>query len=295
MKVTRARDYRLYFGDQRSRLLDLALDGGRALFGHSPRGLSKTYKAGISRGLYAPFLSEAHSRACGHLRNRFPDYKVLIFPDRRRTLDFLLRGPGIDVPESAFRRPGGTYGPESSVQIWRPYEAQEACADFLLPIIPQPGNWAPQALLYRRSMDELKSYETCSPLALEGLVHMLELMEVAERYATFGSAAKLDNQPKKHAAALGKTRPHLDESQWARALPAESAARSSTWLRRGPYLSHRDPESIDPEQWHRFTRRGRSHGLLLPGTADSVIIIPAMFSDREERAMHTLFSGGIDE
>ena len=54
--IGRARGSRLYALDG-TRWLDCWADGGRALMGHRPKGVSLRLKNEIDRGLYAPYPS----------------------------------------------------------------------------------------------------------------------------------------------------------------------------------------------------------------------------------------------
>lgn len=118
MKITRARNYRLYFGDDKRRLLDLGLDGGRALFGHTPPGLGKSYKNAISRGLYASLETRIHGMVSRQLRELFPGYHSLIFPNRKAALDY-LHWDEDDFAAADFRPPENLY---KGLLIWRPFE-----------------------------------------------------------------------------------------------------------------------------------------------------------------------------
>jgi hypothetical protein len=305
MKITRARDYRLYYGDRRLRLLDLSLQGGRALFGHTPRGLSTAYKNSISRGLYADFASALHGRACAMLKARFPGYRALVFPHRREAEEYLMEAGALASPPVAWNghagsiistprsehAPSGTADAETpQVWLWRPFTPEPGTgqADVILPVIPQPGTFVPQPVMIRDGLDTPKYGANSSPILLAGLVHMLALMETADQFGCFGSRPKLMHQPGKHREALGRTRSFFAEEQWRRAVPEPNPA----WSRSGPYLRPAETRRFDAAEWSAYRRRALDLGLLLPEHAEDVIIIPSMFSEREERHLRTVFSGG---
>lgn len=350
MKVTRARGYRLYYGDEKQRALDIALGGGSCLFGHDPRGLSVQYKNNISRGLYLGGESRLHAGVSRLIKDRFPGWRSLIYPTRAHLREELRGTLGIELTKADFHRftpevreysigdrtftlgfwrpfagasgdissasptasaDDGTTGaaltPRSvesagdaaagrstsdaaAARTWRSVEsAGDAAAgfsgpDLLLPILPQPGNFAPQILLYRPGFagEDLRVEPglPVSPVMLAGLKKVLELLEMAERFACFGSVARLSHQPKKHLEALGVTRQWFAEEFWARYEPTQG----SPWTRTGPYLQLIDPESVE-DTWPRIIKYWRNAGLILPERPDYVIIIPSMLSRSESKLL----------
>ncbi len=312
MKITRARDYRLYYGDLHQRILDMELDGGRALFGHSPRGLAKAYKNSISRGLYCGFDSAMHRTAVRLLKELFPGYGALIFPDRRSAGEFLAHNIELSLDESEYQRfiPAPGSGPSvQAVEMWRPF-TDRARGEILLPIIPQPGAISPQPLLYKKEPRQEEKPGTgdpaapssgfrqkhrrfilneklpCSQFQLSGLVQVLSLMLQARTFSCFGSTPKLIHQPKKHQQALGRTRQWFSDDLWSRIIQTDNPI----WSRTGPYIFPKAGHQLPAAEWEGFRAKATALGIRLPESPDSVIIIPSMFSQREEQAMRELFS-----
>ncbi|AHC13608.1 hypothetical protein [Salinispira pacifica] len=321
MKITRARNYRLYFGNPKLRMLDLALDGGRALFGHTPPGLGKSYKNAISRGLYTDVGTRIHGIVSRELRSLFPGYQPLIFPHRRDALDFL----GMTREDFAAADFSSPHELHNGVLVWRPFAAplsephaaagdRSFSVDFdpdrplfpapgsqtgaspaprvILPVFPQPGENSPQVLMYARDAGlNPKNVPGCPGIALHGLQHCMGLTRRAVQLGSFRSAAKQKYQPEKHRKAMGVSNFLFSEEQWLRFIPAEL----NYFTRTGPYLippgrfppdrSRRTQESVESEQatavWKELSRELLQQGILLPPSAGDILVLPAIASQRE--------------
>lgn len=293
MNITRARDYRLYFGSPKARMLDMALDGGRALFGHSPKGLAVQYKNEISKGLHSALPTKLHGMAIRLLKRRFPDYRPILFSNREQLMFAFNRAYNTKLLASVFHKftipendlPDSSSSPKW--QLWRPFSNSEPTEDVCVPILPQPGYVAPAVLLIKANLaypQELQPEEGVSAVFLAGLVQVLRLLLQAEEHRCFGSTAILEHQPAKHRAALGKSRHWFDQQQWGR----WDAALPSSAKRVGPYVFS-TRENIDRES---LVKQARQLGLVLPEIDNSVIILPSMCSDREEKLIRELFSSG---
>lgn len=77
-QVLRARGYRLYTKDNR-RLIDLWLNGGTAVLGHTPPNILRELKSVASRGLYAPFPHFAEGRLLKALSKLLPEYSFRLY------------------------------------------------------------------------------------------------------------------------------------------------------------------------------------------------------------------------
>lgn len=131
--INRARGSRLYTLD-RTRWLDCWADGGRALMGHRPKGVSLRLKNEIDRGLYAPYPSLWEGRLVKALMSLFPGYSsVRIFRNIDRALAALnLIAPPVDPLDL----PVG----EGASALWgRPLLPEHPVAEYLFPILPIPG------------------------------------------------------------------------------------------------------------------------------------------------------------
>lgn len=157
--IKRARGFYLY-DDKGRRFLDLYLDGGRALCGHRPNGLSNVLKNTLSRGLYAPYPSVYDSRLDKVLKKGFPRFS------RRAvysSLDSFEKACGETV---AFDDPAFSSQTGKNV-IWRPYLPVPENADRLLVNLPYPGI---DAVAILSDQKDLPPSDRLSPVIQAGLV-----------------------------------------------------------------------------------------------------------------------------
>ncbi len=140
--IQRARGYYLY-DNKGKRLLDLYQDGGKAILGHTPNKLQNVFKSTVAKGLLANYPSVYKRRFEKHLKQLLPNYNVVgYFSDYSHVSQFL----GTPVEEPFF--PKGNKG-----QFWRPFlEKTEINSDFIIPILPLPGSFAPVVLCVREGI-----------------------------------------------------------------------------------------------------------------------------------------------
>jgi hypothetical protein len=143
--VLRTRDYHLYLedkktvkeGELKNRLVDLWLDGGKALLGRKPPQVLKEFKNSAERGLLSPFPHPQEKRFIKALTQLFPNRSFHIFTDESslaRALDQAAQG--------------------ASPFIWRPFMENSRILStypLIIPILPWP--LAPELLVLDRSMD----------------------------------------------------------------------------------------------------------------------------------------------
>lgn len=131
--INRARNSRLYALDG-TRWLDCWADGGRALMGHRPKGVSLRLKNEIDRGLYAPYPSLWDGRLEKALMLLFPGYEaVRIYRNIDRALVALNLS---ELPVDPLDLPAG----EGALALWgRPLLPEHPIAEYLFPILPIPG------------------------------------------------------------------------------------------------------------------------------------------------------------
>jgi hypothetical protein len=109
--VLRARGFRLYT-DGGKRLVDLWLNGGAAILGHTPPNMLREIKNTASRGLYAPFPHFTESRFLKALSKLLPGYYFRLYA----------------APPLGFTAP-----------LWRPFEATPA--QLFIPVLPGIQTW----------------------------------------------------------------------------------------------------------------------------------------------------------
>ncbi|GHV89294.1 hypothetical protein AGMMS50267_16540 [Spirochaetia bacterium] len=118
--IRRAREYRLYTGDNR-RLVDLWLYGGRAVLGHNPPGILRELKNTAGRGLFAPYPSLLEARLRKALTRLFPGYAFRLYATEaalRRALSRAGYAAAEPFPDPALS-PETT--PNAPPPLWRPF------------------------------------------------------------------------------------------------------------------------------------------------------------------------------
>ncbi len=161
--IGRARGSRLYALDG-TRWLDCWADGGRALMGHRPKGVSLRLKNEIDRGLYAPYPSLWALRLEKALLALFPGYsEVRIFRNAERAIAaFDFGEPPIDPLDlPADRRASALWG--------RPLLPDHPEADFLFPVMPLPGLTEVQPVMIKKSNSDLPESDSSSSVILAAL------------------------------------------------------------------------------------------------------------------------------
>jgi len=249
--VRRARGFRLYCVSG-ERLLDLHQDGGRAILGRRPEGVSRELKALASRGLSGDLPSVYGKRVVAALRRLLPGmscFRLAASPQRALWFASALLGRRVeeeDAADPAFAAPGTT-GRE--ISLWRPFlpPAFEPDADVLIPVLPFGAACAPAAVCFRRELPkDFPPSDTLSPLLLAACARALY---------------NLGDRP---------------SPPWM-----EGAADARLWDRRGPYLAALCGEEEYGERW----RAGLAHGILLNPRRSGPSILPAEASEGELAAM----------
>ena len=118
--VLRARGFRLYTEGSRSfprRLIDLWLNGGAAVLGHTPPNVLREIKNTASRGLYAPFAHFTEARYLKALSKLFPGRSFRLYAAPPPELASLL-----DTGEVKLWRP---FARETFVAVQRLQDARE--------------------------------------------------------------------------------------------------------------------------------------------------------------------------
>jgi len=249
--VLRARGFRLYTQNG-NRLVDLWLNGGAAVLGHTPPNLLRELKNAASRGLYAPLPHFAESR--------FQKALSLLFPGRAFRL---YAAPPAELVQ-LFK--------EGTATLWRPF-AGEMVPDtlsgtvtdtlpvtFFMPVLPGIQLWR----------DELPvglcvvAAETESQLAALPAGDILSpvLLAVAARGV--------------HDILASEQRAKLNYPRIAKAL--KSGAQK--WEREGIYLYPKEKPA--PEEWAALFAQFLEAGFLLPPTPSQPLILPGELSDGEE-------------
>ena len=248
--VQRARGFRLYLANGK-RLIDLWLNGGAAVLGHTPPNLLRELKNTASRGLYAPFPHFSEGRFVKALSTLFPEHSFRIY--------------AAPPPELA------AYFSNDTAKLWRPFvdPAFPFVADntsLLVPVLPGIQTWRegmPLGLCVAAAASEdlltqLPSGDALSPI----------LLAVAAR----GVYDLL--------ASPQRARPTMPRVM--------KALQKSRWQKRGIYLSLE--EEVNEEEWAALFQQFLEAGFLLPPVQSQPLILPGELSAGEEAKLAALLS-----
>jgi hypothetical protein len=156
------------------------LAGGRALFGHKPPGLHRILKNEMQKGLLAELPAHHEKRLeKALLRLAGKGFRLRLYASFDRALAAASRLLGRPLLEKDIAEP--FFAPPAGVPVYlRPRaEADYSPYPVLFPVLPFPGNFAPQPLLFRDASLPPES-DKVSPVLLAGLTHVIELQTRAE-------------------------------------------------------------------------------------------------------------------
>ena len=270
-QVLRARDFRLYT-DGGKRLVDLWLNGGSAVLGHTPPSLLREIKNTASRGLYAPFPHFTRQRFLKALSQLLPGMVYRIFA----------------APPNELCLPNDKMSPNAKPVLWRPF------LDFCLP--PSAQKSAPEK-------QPTASVQQNSPVipVLPGIQGWRNGLPVGLCVCAAPSAcedtafSKLpagDFLPPVLLAAAARgiwdliaANPQRANIQWQH---INKIIKTSPWKRRGIYLFPQNKPS--PETWALLFRNFLDAGFLLPPVPDHPLILPGILSPGEEAKLAEVLS-----
>nr|AGS52237.1 hypothetical protein [uncultured bacterium contig00056] len=248
--ILRARGYRLYTQDGR-RLIDLWLNGGAAILGHTPPNVLREIKNTASRGLYAPFPHFTEGRYLKALAKLFPGYVFRLYMDSQKS----SRG-GAETRRSQREEK------DLRIQLWRPYtnpdkpfEIKEGL-DLFIPVLP----FSPCVLAAKTEslLAQFPPGDTLSPVLLaaaaRGLYDLL--------------------------AAPQRAKPVMPK--------VFKALQNSPWKREGIYLSLK--EKPTNAEWETLFKKFLDAGFLLPPDPSQPVILPGEMSDGESAKLAAALS-----
>lgn len=250
--VLRARGFRLYTQGGR-RLIDLWLNGGAAVLGHTPPNFLRELKNTASRGLYAPFPHFSEGRFLKALAKLLPGRSFRIYGAPPPGLVSLF-----NTDAAGFWRPFAN--PAS------PFEIQEN-APLIIPVLPGIQLWRDDlpvglcvaAAESENRLAELPPGDTLSPV----------LLALAAR-----SVYDLLASTERAKPVLPRTFKTLQEN--------------SHWQRQGIYL--RLKEKPDDNEWAALFRQFLDAGFLLPPTPSQPLILPGELSAGEDAKLAAVLS-----
>ena len=248
-RVLRARDFRLYL-EGGKRLVDLWLQGGRAVLGHKPPMVLRELKNTAERGLYSSLPHPLEGRFLKALGEIFPGCAFRLYLD-----------------SGSLGRALAAAGFSETVPLWRPFleaagalgaSAANADTPVLRPVLP--WQLGPEVLVLDKSLGaSFPAGDLIPPV----------LLAPATR-ALFNLAAAMK------APGQGRQCYHK----------IEKALKGSRWCRKEIYLTLK--EDMDKENYKKLFLHFLEGGFLIPPSAKEPIILPASMSDGEESKLSVL-------
>jgi len=251
-KVLRARGFHLYT-EGGKRLVDLWLQGGRAVLGHKPPGVLLELKNAAERGLFSPLPHPLERRLVKALAVFFPGRSFRFYNDPSSMYKALAEaGFSGPIQDPAF--PDNDAG-KAAVSLWRPFVEPVPATQILVPVLPCP--LGPAVLALDKSVDaSFPRGELIPPV----------LLAPAAR-AVYDLAAQIRNPCRQRFYRVEK-------------------AIGGIWQRRGIYLTTRP----DREKYAELFRSFLEAGFLLPPGAGEPAILPEEMSKGEETKLAELLS-----
>jgi len=254
--VQRARGFRLYLANSsrgNQRLVDLWLNGGAAVLGHTPPNMLRELKNTASRGLYAPYPHFTEGRFLKALSKIFHEPNGHELSTQQRSFRIYAAPP----PELV------SFFESGKAKLWRPFvdPASPFAADdtpLLVPVLPGIQTWRdglPLGLCVAACASEdlltsLPASDSLSPI----------LLAVATR-----GIYDILAEPQRAKPTLPRVTKVL---------------KNSRWQRRGIYLTLK--EAPTQEKWTTLFNQFLEAGFLLPPTPSQPLILPGELSNGEE-------------
>jgi len=246
--VLRARGYRLYLSNGK-RLVDLWLNGGAAVLGHTPANLLRELKNAASRGLYAPLPHFTENRLFNALSKLLPERCFRIYAAPPQELLSLFKN--------------------GTACLWKPFiDSANPFADndspLLIPVLPGIQTWR-DGLPLGLCITAAKSDKDFSAFPQSDMFSPVQLAA-----ATRGIYDLL--------AAKDRTKlafPRINK-----------ALQQSRWEKQGIYLKLK--EEIKTEKWQDLFNQFLESGFLLPPSPSFPLILPGELSDGEEVKLATV-------
>ena len=248
--VLRARAFRLYLTNGKH-LVDLWLNGGAAIMGHTPPNLLRELKNTASRGLYAPYPHFTEGRFLKALAKLFPGYSFRIFASPPNELTALFYN--------------------GTAKLWRPFCNPAAPFEtddtaLFVPVLPGIQTWR-DGLPLGLCLAAAKSETLLAQLPESDSLPPIQLATAARGVHDL-------------LAARERANPSLPR--------ITKALQNSPWQHGGVYLNLK--EKPTSEKWETLFRQFLEAGFLLPPTPAHPLILPGEMSAGEENKLANLLN-----
>lgn len=181
--IRRARGFYLYT-DKKVRLLDMYLNGGRAILGHRPRAVITQYKKELDKGVCAVLPTKNVGELRAALKVLFPQYKAVFYSSPETALKSASRLMKDYVPGSKdlsggtkvhqLGQPHTIYFDYVNVPVYRPFMNEDLGFAFLF--FPYPSI-STTILLTKKDNGIVPEYEEAilpaEQVAISAFVHLL--------------------------------------------------------------------------------------------------------------------------
>ncbi|MCL2410184.1 MAG: hypothetical protein FWC97_00940 [Treponema sp.] len=259
--VLRVRGFRLYLSNKQ-RLVDLWLNGGAAVLGHTPPNLLRELKNTASRGLYAPFPHFTEGRFFKALVKLFPEYSFRIYAAPPTEIAVNFSHGDTEIAENTEKL---------LIKIWRP---------FCNPASPFDVENTP---MFIPVLSGVQTWRDGLPLGL--------CVIAAKNEADLARLPPSDSfSPILLATATRGIHDILAAPQRAKSmLPRiKKTLQNSRWQQHGIYLTLKHQPKAD--EWAALFRQFFEAGFLLPPTPLHPVILPGEISAGEEAKLTRLLA-----
>ncbi len=255
--IRRAREFHLY-DNAGKRLLDLYLNGGKALLGHRPEGFSLIVKNTLARGVTAEYPSHEEGKMLKAAKALWGKThpRIRYYRDMTRLGIWLsdqnLLLPGNPVPDPVLNETG-------EVSLWRPWLTGLKAPGIFIPVLPVPGMETGVLLCASEGIKDLPEGDIPSPVLAAGLSRCLWLLK-----------SVMEEHP---------LSPHDSMS----GLPVFKG-----WERKGSYLVWLGKK----DDYADIFRRALEGGILLPPDPSIPAVLPYELTSGDRKVLNKLFSQG---
>jgi len=289
--VLRARGFRLYLSNGK-RLVDLWLNGGAAVLGHTPPNILRELKNTASRGLYSPLPHFAEGRYIKALSKIFPNRFFRIYASPPQELSVLFNN-GEAKLWRPFANPAAPFAVTENVQTAVQVEARvmsQTTAQINVQVSSQSASQIGTQVTAQTATPILIPILPCIQTWRGGLPLGL-CVAVAETEAQLANLPQNDILPPvllatatrgihDILAAPNRATTHLQR--------VDKVLKNNRWQRRGIYLELKEK----PKSWDALFDKFLSAGFLLPPSPIFPLILPAELSDGEEAKLAAVLGEG---